>query len=192
VAKKVLDFRGRPVGDLILRGRSEPLRAFEPLRPDQFRGAPTQAYLDAFAKLESSDPDALGAFAAVVSSMQGDRLASFISSGCSTVQQVLGYRWIEEGRSICASPPTRLARRTCVTPSWDVVNYRCRRPGFLMRGVLLPSVILWGPEREPVQNVAQSSMPFLLVALLRSFPLFLLDLIQNCFWRYVALDLADF
>jgi hypothetical protein len=57
---------------------------------------------------------------------------------------------------------------------------------------LLPSVILWGPEREPVQNVAQSSMPFLLVALLRSFPLFLLDLIQNCFWRYVALDLADF
>lgn len=90
VAKQVLDFRSRPVGDLILRGRSEPLRAFEQLRPEQFRGAPTEAYLDAFAKLESSDPDALGAFAAVVSSMQGDRLASFISSGCSTVQQVLG------------------------------------------------------------------------------------------------------
>jgi hypothetical protein len=22
-----------------------------------------------------------------------------------------------------------------LTPSWDFVNYRCRRPGFLMRGV---------------------------------------------------------
>jgi adenylate cyclase len=29
VVRQVLDFRGRPVGDLVLRGRSEPLRAFE-------------------------------------------------------------------------------------------------------------------------------------------------------------------
>lgn len=77
VARQALDFRGRPVGDLVLRGRSEPLRAFEPLRPEQFGDASTEAYLDAFAKLESANPDALGSFAAVVSSMQGDRLASF-------------------------------------------------------------------------------------------------------------------
>src|ERR1700740_1153185 len=31
VAKGVENFRGRPVGDLVLRGRSEPLRAYEPL-----------------------------------------------------------------------------------------------------------------------------------------------------------------
>ena len=30
------DFRGRPVGDLVLRGRREPLRAFEPLLPEQY------------------------------------------------------------------------------------------------------------------------------------------------------------
>jgi class 3 adenylate cyclase len=77
VVRQVPDFRGRPVGDLVLRGRSEPLRAFEPLRPEQFGDASTKAYLDAFAKLESSDPDALGAFAAAVSRKQGDRLASF-------------------------------------------------------------------------------------------------------------------
>src|SRR5436853_4219239 len=31
VAKAAENFRGRPVGELMLRGRSEPLRAFEPL-----------------------------------------------------------------------------------------------------------------------------------------------------------------
>ena len=31
LAAKVEDFRGRPVGDLVLRGRTEALRAFEPL-----------------------------------------------------------------------------------------------------------------------------------------------------------------
>jgi class 3 adenylate cyclase len=31
VAERVQNFQGRPAGDLILRGRSEPLRAYEPL-----------------------------------------------------------------------------------------------------------------------------------------------------------------
>ena len=31
LADKVQGFRGRPIGDLILRGKTEPLRAFEPL-----------------------------------------------------------------------------------------------------------------------------------------------------------------
>ncbi len=31
LADKAEDFRGRPVGDLVLRGRTEALRAFEPL-----------------------------------------------------------------------------------------------------------------------------------------------------------------
>jgi adenylate cyclase len=29
---KVEEFRGRPVGDLVLRGKTEALRVFEPLR----------------------------------------------------------------------------------------------------------------------------------------------------------------
>src|SRR5437868_4890558 len=36
VAKAADDFKGRPVGDLVLRGRSEPLRAFEPLCAEIF------------------------------------------------------------------------------------------------------------------------------------------------------------
>ena len=37
VAARVPGFKGRPVGDLLLRGRREPLRAFEPLSEDSLR-----------------------------------------------------------------------------------------------------------------------------------------------------------
>src|SRR5712691_967154 len=66
LAGKVEGFRGRPVGDLILRGRTETLRAFEPLRDDQVKAAGTKSYLAAFAKLEAGDPAAVAAFAAHV------------------------------------------------------------------------------------------------------------------------------
>jgi adenylate cyclase len=59
-------FRGRLVGDLVLRGRTEALRAFEPLRREQYEDTATNSYLDAFAKLEAHDPTALAAFAAHV------------------------------------------------------------------------------------------------------------------------------
>jgi adenylate cyclase len=70
------DFHGRPVGDLLLRGRSEPLRAYEPLPPTADDIAPGD-YLKAFALLEAQDPAALGAFAAEVGKRPGDQLSSF-------------------------------------------------------------------------------------------------------------------
>ncbi|HEX3939830.1 MAG TPA: adenylate/guanylate cyclase domain-containing protein [Xanthobacteraceae bacterium] len=77
LASKVPDFRGRPVGDLLLRGRSTALRALEPLPPAQHGEAATQGYLAAFAKLEAGDPGTLAAFAAHVGKEPGDQLASF-------------------------------------------------------------------------------------------------------------------
>ena len=74
---KVKDFRGRPVGDLLLRGRSEVLRAFEPLRVEQYEDPSTKSYLDAFAKLEAGDPGAIAAFATHVGKHADDQLASF-------------------------------------------------------------------------------------------------------------------
>ena len=71
------DFRGRPVGDLVLRGRAEALRAFEPLRAEQYDDPSTASYLEAFAKLEAGDPGALAAFAAQVGKRPDDQLASF-------------------------------------------------------------------------------------------------------------------
>jgi adenylate cyclase len=77
LAAKVADFRGRPVGDLLLRGRLETLRAFEPLPAGQYLGPSTKSYLEAFAKLEASDPGAIAAFAAHVGKHADDQLASF-------------------------------------------------------------------------------------------------------------------
>jgi adenylate cyclase len=77
VAALVRDFQGRPVGDLVLRGRTEALRAFEPLRGDEYRHPSMQGYLEAFAKLEANDPSAITAFAAQVGKQSGDQLASF-------------------------------------------------------------------------------------------------------------------
>jgi adenylate cyclase len=72
--EKLPDVRSRPIGDLTLRGRSGPLRVFEPLRPE----APApEAYLDAFAKLSARDPAAVAAFAALVGSTPGDPLPNF-------------------------------------------------------------------------------------------------------------------
>ena len=77
LAAKVKDFRGRPVGDLLLRGRSEALRAFEPLRAEQYEDPLLKSYLEAFAKLEAGDPGAIAAFAAHVGKRPDDQLASF-------------------------------------------------------------------------------------------------------------------
>jgi adenylate cyclase len=77
LADKVNGFRGRPIGDLVLRGKTEPLRVFEPLRTEQYDDPATKSYLGAFAKLEARDPDAIAAFAAHLGRLPKDQLASF-------------------------------------------------------------------------------------------------------------------
>ncbi len=77
LAAKVEEFHGRPVGDLVLRGRTEALRAFEPVSGVQFKSAAVNNYLEAFAKLEANDAAAVSAFAALVAKNPDDQLASF-------------------------------------------------------------------------------------------------------------------
>jgi adenylate cyclase len=70
-------FRGRPVGDLMLRGRGEPLRAYEPLPSAAFEGASTSQYTEAFVKLEAGDAAAMPSFAAIVGLHADDALAGY-------------------------------------------------------------------------------------------------------------------
>ncbi|HUI15506.1 MAG TPA: adenylate/guanylate cyclase domain-containing protein [Xanthobacteraceae bacterium] len=77
LAAKAENFKGRPVGDLVLRGKTEALRAFEPLRPAAYDSPATQSYLEAFAKLEAGDAGAVAAFAAHLGKEPADQLASF-------------------------------------------------------------------------------------------------------------------
>ena len=77
LAEKVREFRGRPVGDLVLRGKSQTLRAFEPLSGEQYESDATNSYVEAFTKLEANDPSAMAAFAAHVGKNPNDQLAGF-------------------------------------------------------------------------------------------------------------------
>lgn len=77
VAEAAEGFKGRPIGDIMLRGRSEPLRAYEPLRADAFETPATAQYAEAFAKLEAGDTTAMPAFAALVGAHAEDTLAGF-------------------------------------------------------------------------------------------------------------------
>ncbi|HTV46578.1 MAG TPA: response regulator [Stellaceae bacterium] len=77
VASRVAGFTGRPVGELVLRGRKEPLRAYEPLSAETFADPATRAYLDAFARLEAQDPAAMPAFAALLGLRSEDHLVGF-------------------------------------------------------------------------------------------------------------------
>ena len=77
VVAGVPDFKGRPIGDLMLRGRSEPLRTFEPLSDGGLDAAAIAQYADAFARLEAGDAAAMPAFAALVGAHADDKLAGF-------------------------------------------------------------------------------------------------------------------
>jgi len=77
IASGAENFRGRPVGDIVLRGRSEPLRTYEPLADDVFAAPATTQYSEAFAKLEAGDATAMPAFAALVGLHADDALAGF-------------------------------------------------------------------------------------------------------------------
>ena len=77
VAQHIPDFKGRPVGRVLLKGQSRELQVFEPLDPETSESPAVAAYREAFAKLEANDPDASRAFAAVVGQYGEDPLATF-------------------------------------------------------------------------------------------------------------------
>jgi len=77
VVERIPDFRGRPVGNVILRGRHEALPAHEPLTMERHADARNDAYMSAYARAEACDPAALSSFAALLGQESGDGLVSF-------------------------------------------------------------------------------------------------------------------
>ena len=86
VAERIPGFLGRPVGDLVLRGRREALAAHEPLTVERHADGRTAAYLEAFARMKAGDAGAIPAFATLLSQSDGDGLVSF------HLQRLLGGR----------------------------------------------------------------------------------------------------
>ncbi len=77
VVEQIEGFRGRPIGTLLLKGKTEVVRCFEPLSEADAASSAAQAYRQAFALLEAGDPKARQAFAALVGQSDDDRLAIY-------------------------------------------------------------------------------------------------------------------
>jgi adenylate cyclase len=71
------DFVGRPVGSLVLKGKSEGIQAFEPLSREQAEAPAAKAYLEAFALLERGDESAETVFARLHEEAPDDPLVAF-------------------------------------------------------------------------------------------------------------------
>lgn len=70
------DFIGRPVGTLVLKGKTKGIEAFEPLTETEAGSSAVAAYRAAFDLLERRDPGADRAFAALAASYPDDPLAA--------------------------------------------------------------------------------------------------------------------
>lgn len=77
VVEQIPDFRGRPVGNLMLRGRTEFLPAHEPITVERDAHPHTTAYREAYRLAEACDPGALPAFAALLGQDSNDGLVGF-------------------------------------------------------------------------------------------------------------------
>jgi len=72
------DFRGRPVGELVLKGKEAALMTYEPLSEEVFQSPQTAAYVAAYERLSTGDPPgARQAFATLVGQYGDDPLALF-------------------------------------------------------------------------------------------------------------------
>jgi adenylate cyclase len=75
VVARFPSFVGRPVGKLLLRGKTQPLKCYEPLQ--LAKADASSNYSTAFALLEAGDPRSRQAFAALVGEADDDPLALF-------------------------------------------------------------------------------------------------------------------
>ncbi len=77
VVERIPEFCGRPVGSVMVRGRSEALPAHEPLTAVRHTHELTIAYREAYARAEACDPTALSSFAALLGRDSSDGLVGF-------------------------------------------------------------------------------------------------------------------
>jgi adenylate cyclase len=77
VVEKVEGFRGRPIGTVLLKGKSKAVRCFEPLAEGAATATQIDNYRAAFDLLEKSDPKAKQAFAVMVGQYDDDPVTSY-------------------------------------------------------------------------------------------------------------------
>ena len=76
-AERIAHFHGRPIGTLLLKGKTQTVPCFEPLPAEKATEAALKTYLDAFSLLEAGDPKARQAFAALMGQNDDDTLVAY-------------------------------------------------------------------------------------------------------------------
>lgn len=76
-AQRCRDFSGRPIGRLMMKGKQEPILAFEPLSPAQAKSEAVESYLAAYTDMEAGVPGAADAFAGLAQRFPDDPLIAF-------------------------------------------------------------------------------------------------------------------
>jgi adenylate cyclase len=77
VAEAAPGHRFRPIGKVVLKGKSQPVEVLQPLNAAEAAGALVAAYGDAYARLAARDPGALAAFERLALDWPDDPLATF-------------------------------------------------------------------------------------------------------------------
>ncbi|HEX9971174.1 MAG TPA: adenylate/guanylate cyclase domain-containing protein, partial [bacterium] len=70
-------FIGRPIGTLVLKGKSQGIETFEPLTREEMDSSPIQTYMAAYKLMAQNDPRAKEAFAALSNEYPSDPLIVF-------------------------------------------------------------------------------------------------------------------
>ena len=71
------NFVGRPLGKLLLKGKSEKTEAYEPLNETELQSPEVKAYLEAYRLMASAEADAEAAFAKAAADFPTDPLIKF-------------------------------------------------------------------------------------------------------------------
>jgi adenylate cyclase len=71
------NFKGRPIGTLMLKGKEKGIVAFEPISDQSAQSDATNNYVEAFELMAIEDPKAKQSFATHVGSVESDTLATF-------------------------------------------------------------------------------------------------------------------
>ena len=94
--EKCSNFIGRPIGSLLLKGKSKPVKTYEPLNREQINSENVRSYLSAFALLNENTMAAKEAFKKISSRYSNDRLAKNhydrLNSGKSGTTIILPYK----------------------------------------------------------------------------------------------------
>lgn len=75
-ARICVNFSGRPIGQVVFKGKSRPIEVYEPLTPQEAQSPRVAAYRDAYALLESGSDAAAGAFEELAASYPDDGLVA--------------------------------------------------------------------------------------------------------------------